>query len=447
MGAMIAPLRKSADEHGNIPDKGAIHRASTVEDQMKRIYSILLLACMVLALFSAACGGGSGGSTSSNQPVTITIWHGWGGTYVGAKQAIFQAYMKLHPNVTIKLVQVTQNLIQKSITAIRANNGPDIVAWVDDSLGEMVDSHSVVPMDQYISQSYVNSTYTQAAAQAVQFNGHVYGVPETVEAVTIMYNKKLINASQLPTTTDQMLTFEQTYEQQHPGKYGIVWPTQDAYYNAAWFYGFGAFYVKPDGTVGLNTPQATAAGNFIASFRPYLPKQIDGTTASSLFTGGKAAAIIDGPWAVANYATTSGIDVGYATLPVVPSNNNTHGSPFVGVKSLWVTKNSKNQAIDADIMKFYTNTQNQLQMIKATSEIPANQAALQDSSVKSNPAISGFADQVQYGTPLPNTPYMSALWTPVANALTAIWNGTETPAAALASAQTAAVKGVQGITT
>jgi arabinogalactan oligomer/maltooligosaccharide transport system substrate-binding protein len=343
-------------------------------------------------------------------------------------------------------VNVTKNLIPKTITAVRANNGPDILGWVDDSLGELVDSHTVIPMDQYISQSYVNSTYTQAAAQAVQFNGHVWGVPETVEAITIMYNKKLISASQLPTTTDQMLAFEQSYAHQHPGKYGIVWPTQDAYYNAPWFYGFGAYYVKADGTVGLSTPQATAAGNFIASFRPYLPKQLDGTTASSLFTEGKAAAIIDGPWSYANYAKASGVDVGFATLPMVPANNNTHSTPFVGVKSLWVTKNAKDPALDADILKFYTNYQNQLKMIDATGEIPANQQALQDPSVKNNPAISGFANEVQYGTPLPNTPYMSALWTPVASALTTIWNGTQTPAAALADAQAAAVKGVQGIT-
>jgi arabinogalactan oligomer/maltooligosaccharide transport system substrate-binding protein len=300
-------------------------------------------------------------------------------------------------------------------------------------------------MDQYISQSYITSTYTPPAAQAVQFNGHVWGVPETVEAVTIMYNKKLVSASELPTTTDQMLAFEQSYAQKHPGSYGIVWPTQDAYYNAPWFYGFGAYYVKPDGTVGLNTPQATAAGNFIASFRPYLPKQLDGTTASALFSEGKAAAIIDGPWAYSQYTSKAGIDIGFATLPTVPANSNTHGTPFVGVKSLWVTKNATDPALDADILKFYTNAQNQLQMIKATGEIPANQTALNDPSVKSNTAISGFANEVQYGTPLPNTPYMSALWTPVGNALAAIWSGTQTPEQALAAAQAAAVKGVQGI--
>src|ERR1700676_4836907 len=89
---------------------------------MKRSYSILLIASMVLVLFVAACGGANNGS-SPNQPETITIWHGWGGSYLAPKQAIFNAYMKLHPNVTIKLVQITTNLIPKATTAIRANNG------------------------------------------------------------------------------------------------------------------------------------------------------------------------------------------------------------------------------------------------------------------------------------------------------------------------------------
>jgi len=40
---------------------------------------------------------------------------------------------------------------------------------------------------------------------------------------------------------------------------------------------------------------------------------------------------------------------------------------------------------------------------------------------------------------------MSALWTPAGNALTAIWSGSQTPEAALAAAQDAATKGVQGI--
>ncbi len=411
---------------------------------LKHVLKYLLPLAVLCTMVLAACGSTATTSSNSNAPVTITIWHGWQGGYLDAKKAIFDAYHAAHPNVTINLVN-QNNVVDKAITAVKANNGPDIIAWVDDSLGRLVDSHTVVPMDQYISSDFVNSTYSKAAAQAVTFNGHVYGVPETVEAVTIMYNKKLVNASDLPKTTDDMLNFAKSYQQKHPGNYGIVWPTYDAYYNAAWFYGFGAYYVKADGTVGLNSPQATQAAQFISSFKPYLPKQIDANVTKALFTEGKAAATIDGPWSYASYANDSHIDVGFATLPIVVSNNSAPASPFVGVKSLWVSKNAKDQALCADILKFYTNKENQLQMIQKSGEIPANAAAAQDASVTSNPAISGYAAQAAVGTPLPNTPYMSALWKPVADALTAIWTGNQTPAQAMAAAQDAAMKGIQGI--
>ncbi|HZR39478.1 MAG TPA: extracellular solute-binding protein [Ktedonobacteraceae bacterium] len=409
----------------------------------KRILTYFLPLVVLCAMFFAACGGSSPAANPGSQNETITIWHGWQGDYLTAKKAIFDAYHKAHPNVTIKLV-FQNTVVDKSITAVKVNNGPDIIAWVDDSLGKLAASRTVVPLDQYLSPSFVNSTYVKAAAQAVTFNGKVYGVPETVEAITMMYNKKLVNASDLPKTTDDLLTFAKNFAAKNPGKYGVIWNTEDAYFDAPWFYGFGAYYVKEDGTVGLKTPQAISAAKYIASFRPYLPKQISYDVASSLFTEGKAAIIINGPWSYSDYKNKAGIDVGFAPLPTV-TESNTPAMPFVGVKSLWVSKNAKDVATCADILKFYTNTENQLAMIKSTGEIPSNAAAAQDSSVTSNPVISGYATQVQAGTALPNTPYMSALWDPVAKAMTAIWNGSQTPEAAMTAAQTAAETGVKGI--
>ncbi len=53
------------------------------------------------------------------------------------------------------------------------------------------------------------------------------------------------------------------------------------------------------------------------------------------------------------------------------------------------------------------------------------------------PDVKGFGAQVVTGTPLPNTPYMAALWDPVKHALQAIWSGKPVDAA-LAGAQTEA---------
>jgi arabinogalactan oligomer / maltooligosaccharide transport system substrate-binding protein len=410
----------------------------------KRILATLVPIALLSALALSACGnsGGQNTGTSINYSGTIVIWHNWQGSYLAEKGEIFTAYHILHPNVNIQLVH-QDDVINKTISAGNAGQGPDIVAWVDDSLGKLAKPGLVVPADQYISKSFVDSTYNAAAAQGVEFNGHVYGVPESVEAITIMYNKNLVTADQLPKTTADMLTFEQTYEQQHPGMYGITWPTTDAYFNAPWFYGFGGAYLKPDGTPGLNTPGSIAAGQFIASFRPLLPKQMDYATSDSLFKEGKTAAIINGPWAYSDYAKAPA-NVGFLTLPTISANNQP-ASPFVGVKSLWIGKFASNPALDADLMKFYTNTENQIAMAKVNGEIPANLAADNDAGVQALASVGGFAAQAKVGVALPNSPNMSALWDPAAKALTAIWNGTQTPEAALNAGQQAALQNIQNL--
>jgi arabinogalactan oligomer/maltooligosaccharide transport system substrate-binding protein len=81
-------------------------------------------------------------------------------------------------------------------------------------------------------------------------------------------------------------------------------------------------------------------------------------------------------------------------------------------------------------------------MVLTTREIPANKLALADPKVQAIGDIAGFGAQVKNGVPLPNTPYMSALWDPVIKALEAIWTGKQTVDAALSDAQSTAEKNV-----
>ncbi len=120
--------------------------------------------------------------------------------------------------------------------------------------------------------------------------------------------------------------------------------------------------------------------------------------------------------------------------------------PFVGVKSLWVTKLSKNPALDADLLTFYTNKVNQIAMAQANGEIPGNLAADGDPAVQALPSVGGYASQAKLGTALPNRPSMSGVWKPVADALTAIWTGAQTPEAAMAAAQQAAEQNIANLT-
>lgn len=411
----------------------------------KRVLGSMLAVVVGSSLLLAACSTG-GGSASSNVDYSgpLTVWHDWSGAYLTAKQQIVQAYEKLHPNVHITLVNQTDDT--KTVNAVKAGSGPDIVQDPVDHVGTLAAAGVIVPIDQYESTSALTSTYTKTASQSVEFNGHVYGIPEVTEILTIMYDKKLITADQLPKTTDDMFAFEKTYAQQHPGSYGIVWDTNNVYDDAGFFYGYGAVLMDANGNSTISSSAGVAADSYIDQYSSVLPKDINGQTATALFNEGKAAAIIDGPWAYTGYGQAIGSDnLGFATLPTVNSTG-TPVEPFVGGKAFMLTKIAKNPALAIDFMKFFTNASNQASMCASTGEIPSNLAAGQDARITSNAAISAFVQQVKAGgVPFPNTPYMGQVWVPLQKALTAVWNGSESPQAALSQAQTTITQGVQQI--
>lgn len=396
---------------------------------------LLALTAMVIA----ACGG----STSNNNATTltrsgtITIWHNWEGGYLDAKKAIFDAYTKQYPNVTINLVHKPQ-LADAVTTAVPAGQGPDIIAWVDDVLGKFVKLEIIKPIDGIdgVDSNFMTANFSKPAIDADTFDGHIYGLPETVEAITMIYNKDLVTEDKLPKTTDDLLSFAKSYPTQHPGMYGVVWNAKnDAYFNAPWVYGFGGYYVHNDGTVGLTTQGTKDGFNYIASFKGLIPAGVDYGVADTLFKTKKAAIIVNGPWSVADYGK-AGVNYGLAVLPTTKAGK--PAQPFVGVKTLMVSANAQNPALAVDIMKWFDNKDNEVAQSLANKEIPANKLALADPQVQAIAEVKGFGAQVANGTPLPNTPFMSALWDPVAKALEAVWTGHQSVDAALNDAQAAA---------
>ena len=65
----------------------------------------------------------------------LTIWDGWAGDYEANIYSVFDAYLEMNPNVTIEGVEV-EDFQNKLATAVPAGEGPDIVCWVHDKIGE-----------------------------------------------------------------------------------------------------------------------------------------------------------------------------------------------------------------------------------------------------------------------------------------------------------------------
>ena len=376
-------------------------------------------------------------------PVTITIWHMWSGDYLTAIEAVFQQYMVEHPEVTIELSQPTDPTAAMAV-AIPAGEGPDIIGWPNDQIGTNALNGNIVALDDYgVDLAFLQSTYEPAAVAGVQWNGKIWALPESQEAIALVYNKALASASDFPSNpkdfTD-LLAKSKAYFEAHgiPLFCNQGFPGGDAYHAAALYFSFGVpTYVDDQGTVYLNTPEALAASNWLLSVKPYLLKEMSHEICKTALIEGKVAAWWTGPWAIADLEN-AGIDYGFVTM----------GKPFVGIKTLMLTKNAVDRdhaAVALDIIEYFTNTANQKAETLANKTIPANTAAFMDPEVQALPTIAGFGANAALGIPMGSTPYASAQWGPVGDAISAIWNGSQTPEVALAAAQTAFEAAIAGM--
>jgi len=377
-------------------------------------------------------------------PVTIMIWHQWSGAYLDAITAAFNQYMVDHPNVTIDLSK-PDDVTSSLAVAIPAGEGPDIIAWANDQIGTNALKGNIVALDDYgIDMNFLNSTYEPAAVAGVVWQNKIWALPESQEAITLVYNKAISSPADFPTDPKDfagLLDKAKAFAAANPGKFlfcnqGIA--GGDAYHVAPIYFGFGVpQYVDDTGKVFVNTPEAVAAGNWIVSIKPYLSPDETGDTCKAAFLGGKVAAMWTGPWNIADF-DKAGIQYGFVPM----------GKPFVGIKTLMVTANAVTRGtadIAVDIIKYYTSAAAQKAITLANKTIPANTAVLKDPEVQALTTLAGFGANANLGIPMSNSPYANAQWGPVGDATGAIWAGTQKPDAALVAAQTAIETAVAGM--
>jgi arabinogalactan oligomer/maltooligosaccharide transport system substrate-binding protein len=364
---------------------------------------------------------------------TITIWNQWDGKYLEAIEKAFADYETAHPGVNIDLSKPED--VKNALTvAIPAGEGPDIIGWANDAIGEQALNGNIVAISDYgITADFLTSTYEPAAVNGVTWMGSIWGLPETQEGIALIYNKDLVTEEYLP--TDPM-NFEDLYEkakkfQEDTGNVLVcnqAFGGNDAYHMSPIFFGFGLpAYVDEEGKGYLNTPEAIAAAEWLKKFATVSYAENSYDICNAALAEGKVGMWWTGPWAVAGVEESG---VNYGILPM--------GRPFVGIKTLLLTKNAVdrgNTELALDIMKYFTSAEVQKQLALVNKTIPAATAALQDAEVAQLAAVVGYGAALNLGVPMSPSPFSSAQWDPVGLASGAIWTGAQEPAEAMEAAE------------
>lgn len=202
-------------------------------------------------------------------------------------------------------------------------------------------------------------------------------------------------------------------------QYVFVEQHSTSYNAAAWIQGFGGYLINENREPGLNLPQTVEAMEYHKQFVSYMPADGEYNTVTTLFTEGKAASTIGGPWLVPGIKE-AGIDLGIAPMPVLP--NGTSLTPFSGVQGVHVLKHAaetKKEAL-AEVLKVLGSKETGVALANAASCAPANSKAYEDASVSEDQMIMALKTMANNIVPMPNIPEMDVMWSVTDDLLAAV---------------------------
>ncbi|WP_416828717.1 extracellular solute-binding protein [Ectobacillus polymachus] len=395
---------------------------------MKKAKTLSLLTVPVLAVgMLAACGpkdsGTSTNTASKGDGKTLVVWEDKD-KVPGLQPAVDSFEKKYGVKVTVKEIQMTDQLKQLRLDG-PAGTGPDVITLPHDQIGGAVTEGLISELK--VDDS-VLSKYTDVSVAAEKYQGKLYGLPKAVETAVFIYNKKLL---QNPLSTmDEVYNYAKANTKD--GQYGFLAPWDNLYFAEGILGGYGGYiFDQKDGNydatkLGLNNDGAVKGADYIQKwykeglFPAGIIGEKGGAQLDGLFTSGKAASVIAGPWAFGPYKD-AGIDYGVAPLPTLP--NGEHIKSFIGVKGWHVTSFSKNKDLANQFVQWVTNEENAKIRFEKTKEIPPVKAFENDPEFTQDQGAKAVAEQAKYSVPMPNNPEMAEVWKPVGDALQLVVTG------------------------
>lgn len=408
---------------------------------MKNSRLFKTLGTIGLSLLLAACGPGesdteeAGGETEGTTGgETLVVWEDIDKA-MGIEEALAE-FEELH-NVTIEVIEKP---LTDQIEDLRldgpSGTGPDVFTMAGDQLGTAAVEGLVAPIEV---DEDTQMMYSEAAMESQIIDGVVYGLPKAVETTVLFYNRALISDDEVPTTLDEW--YDYSSEVTDGDTFGFLALFDQIYYANSVMSGYGGYIFGQDANgnydvtdIGINHPGAIEGLESVQRFyaNGLFPQGIIGeqgvNVLDSLFSEGKAAAVISGPWNQEPFAS-AGIDYGVTTLPML--SNGEPMSPFVGVKSYNVSAYSKNQELAQKLALFLANKENTLKRYEKTQEVPAIPVLADDPIVADNPVSQAVAEQSADAELTPSIPEMAEVWEPADSALQTVATGQSDPESAL----------------
>ncbi|QRK08303.1 extracellular solute-binding protein [Archangium violaceum] len=405
---------------------------------MKRCRSFPLLFLLILVSWAGLARASE-----------VVVWHGYRASERTALEKIVAAYNAAHPQsgVQVRLLAIPSDAFTDKISATLSRGvGPDVFVFPQDRLGGWVEGGGLLePLDFFLEPS-VRQRYVPGTLEAMTYRGSVYALPLNFKAITLIYNKKLMEKP--PRTTGEMLAMCKALRARTAEKDRVclAYPYTDFYYHAALMHAFGGRVFDPGPRVRLDAPENVKSLEQLLRWvgqEGLMPAEPSTALVTSLFNEGKAAMVFSGPWFIGEIAP--GIDYGLAPLPTVDEAGGKPLKPWMTVEGVGISAHSKHKDAAYDFVRYLTGPEGARVMALQGRQNPALAQIYEEPAIASDPVLSAIREQAEVALPMPNLPEMTMVWSPATSAMNAVLHRLATPKAALSEAQKAVQKDVAGL--
>lgn len=404
------------------------------------------VAAMLVVMTAAACGGGSGSDTDSSDADNSTspsaeaeggdadllVWTD--SLKIDAVTEVAEAFGESN-GITVKVQAISEDLQGSFVTADAAGNGPDVVVGAHDWIGNLVQNGAIDPLNLTPDEL---SGYSEKAVQATTYDGKLYGVPYGIEALALYRNTEVVPDE--PATMDDAIAAGEAAVKAGKVDSALNLPVGelgDAYHMEPILTSFGGYIFRYDDAtgydaqdVGIGKEGSIKAAQEISRLakEKVLRTSISGDNSIALFTSGKAAYLVSGPWALAD-VKKAGFE--YAIQPVPGFAGQDAAQPFMGAQAFMVAANGKNKDIAQEFVNNGVNSEDAMMTLYEGTQLPPAMTAVQDQVDDPDSAV--FTDAANGAAPMPAIPAMASVWEPLGKAYSAIVSGKD-PVATIKSA-------------
>ncbi|MBN9159745.1 MAG: extracellular solute-binding protein [Myxococcales bacterium] len=381
-------------------------------------------------------------------PRGIVLWHPYrGGEEAALKKVALRFEAERGVKVTVLAVPY-EAYLAKLEAAIPRGNGPDVFVGPHNRLGEYLLHRIVAPVGDAVPDSDA-SLYEPVTVAAVTHEGARYAVPLASKCVALYYDPRLF--PEPPRTLEALAS--------RRGALGAgVWPlayeSQSAYYHSALLHAYGG-KLFDEGRGERAEPSARGAGFAMtgeAAERSLekarelvtthvVPDEASGDLVKTLFTTGKVAAVISGPWLAGDLKD----DVPYEVVPLPAISDVGPMRPYLTVDGVFMTPEGAKSEGARALARALGSVESARDRASIGKQVVATRSyweglatddgALSMDAKRERKLLAAFHDASADAIPMPVSTAMNPVWVPAEQAIRKVLRGDASPKDALAEAK------------